>query len=168
MTHKKKKHNHNTHVQKKANQYWKLGGFVVAALVVLIGFSTVRLKANLSEGFVPQVKGEPAIAVVSEAVIDHGNQIVNRFITSSFEVQNIGDETLHIFGAWVQVHEGCCPPQAVVDEESLRPGEITTVSMRYTMHPGMDGPHDLRIHLATNDPDNPEIELTALSNWGGN
>jgi hypothetical protein len=39
------------------------------------------------------------------------------------------------------------------------------VTLRFTMHEGMDGPHDLRVHLRTNDPLEPEKELTILSNW---
>ncbi len=33
------------------------------------------------------------------------------------------------------------------------------------MHPGMEGPHDFRVRVATNDPAEPEKELVVLSNW---
>lgn len=33
------------------------------------------------------------------------------------------------------------------------------------MGSGMEGPHDFRIHLRTNDPENPQMELKVLSNW---
>lgn len=33
------------------------------------------------------------------------------------------------------------------------------------MHEGMDGPHDFRVKLKTNDPETPEVELTVLSDW---
>ncbi len=33
------------------------------------------------------------------------------------------------------------------------------------MHEGMGGPHDFRVHLRTNDPDEPNKELVILSNW---
>jgi hypothetical protein len=29
----------------------------------------------------------------------------------------------------------------------------------------MEGPHDFRVHVRTNDPIEPEKELTVLSNW---
>ncbi len=35
------------------------------------------------------------------------------------------------------------------------------------MHPGMEGPHDFRVHLRTTDPLQPEKELTVLSDWVG-
>ncbi len=34
------------------------------------------------------------------------------------------------------------------------------------MHEGMDGPHEFRVHVLTNDPQQPEKLLTVLSNWG--
>lgn len=47
----------------------------------------------------------------------------------------------------------------------LRPGERTTVSMRFMMHGDMGGPHDFRLHLLSNDPAQPDRSLTVLSNW---
>ena len=37
--------------------------------------------------------------------------------------------------------------------------------MQFTMHAGMEGPHDFRVHLKTNDPAEPEKELVVLSDW---
>ncbi len=34
------------------------------------------------------------------------------------------------------------------------------------MHQGMEGPHDFRMQVKTNDPDQPVTELTILSDWG--
>jgi hypothetical protein len=48
----------------------------------------------------------------------------------------------------------------------LRPGESTTISSSvFMMHAGMDGLHDFRIALRTNDPVRPELEVRVLSNW---
>ena len=38
--------------------------------------------------------------------------------------------------------------------------------MEFTMHKGMDGPHDFRVKVITNDPVKTEIELVVLSDWG--
>lgn len=49
----------------------------------------------------------------------------------------------------------------------LKPGESTKIkSSVFMMHAGMDGPHDFRVHLLTNDPDQPDKEVKVLSNWG--
>jgi hypothetical protein len=37
--------------------------------------------------------------------------------------------------------------------------------MQFTMHAGMEGPHDFRVALQTNDPSQPSKELVVLSNW---
>ena len=33
------------------------------------------------------------------------------------------------------------------------------------MHEGMDGPHDFRVQVRTNDPTKPEQEVVIRSNW---
>jgi hypothetical protein len=48
---------------------------------------------------------------------------------------------------------------------ALNPGESTTLSMEFMMHEGMEGMHDFRVHLPSNDPDQPEHTLKVLSNW---
>jgi hypothetical protein len=38
--------------------------------------------------------------------------------------------------------------------------------MEFMMHKGMEGPHDFRVKVQTNDPTAPVKELTVLSDWG--
>jgi hypothetical protein len=37
--------------------------------------------------------------------------------------------------------------------------------MEFVMHKGMEGPHDFRVKVRTNDPINPVMELAVLSDW---
>jgi hypothetical protein len=37
--------------------------------------------------------------------------------------------------------------------------------MQFTMHAGMEGRHDFRIPITSNDPDEPKKELRVVSNW---
>jgi hypothetical protein len=48
---------------------------------------------------------------------------------------------------------------------TIRPGGQAVLSMDYTMHPGMEGPHRFVIHVQTNDPDEPIVDFIAVSNW---
>lgn len=48
---------------------------------------------------------------------------------------------------------------------ALKPGESAVVTMEYMMHAGMDGRHDFRLHLETNDATQPDLEVKILSNW---
>jgi hypothetical protein len=47
----------------------------------------------------------------------------------------------------------------------LQPGQRTSLSMEFMMHGDMGGRHDFRVHLPTNDPEQPDRTLTVLSNW---
>jgi len=47
----------------------------------------------------------------------------------------------------------------------LKPGEQTTLSMSFMMHAGMEGMHDFRVHIPSNDQAQSEKELVVLSNW---
>ncbi len=47
----------------------------------------------------------------------------------------------------------------------LKPGETTTLSMRFMMHGDMGGQHDFRVHLPSNDPADPDAQVQVLSNW---
>jgi hypothetical protein len=38
--------------------------------------------------------------------------------------------------------------------------------MEFMMHEGMEGSHDFRVKVKTNDPVNAEMELAVLSDWG--
>jgi hypothetical protein len=38
--------------------------------------------------------------------------------------------------------------------------------MEFMMHQGMEGKHDFRVVVKTNDPLEPQKELRVLSNWG--
>lgn len=48
---------------------------------------------------------------------------------------------------------------------TLNPGEETTVKVRFSMHAGMGGRHEFRVHIRTNDPVEPEKQVVILSNW---
>jgi hypothetical protein len=48
---------------------------------------------------------------------------------------------------------------------AIKPGESTTLTLEFMMHGEMGGKHDFRVHLPTNDPTQPDLILTVLSNW---
>lgn len=160
MSHSHKRPTAKRQPKSKFERYYWIGG--VALIVGLIIVLTLQFT---NQDFVPKVEGAPSIEV-KQSVIDHGTIEVNRQITSAFEVRNVGDEYLYFTDQpYVEVIEGCCPPQVQVSKESLKPGETGVVQMTYTMHEGMDGPHEFRVHVSTNDPAQPETLLTVYSNW---
>jgi len=47
----------------------------------------------------------------------------------------------------------------------LKPGQSTEVTVTFMMHKGMDSFHDFRLHVISNDPEQPDKEREILSNW---
>ena len=67
---------------------------------------------------------------------------------------------------------GSGEPEAISgtpSKEKFSTGKLTVkqtdLMLKFTMPPGMGGPHDFRVQLKTNDPSQPEKELAVLSNW---
>lgn len=111
--------------------------------------------------------GIPSIAV-DQQNIDFGYVKLGEYRSIRIQVTNTGDGLLRFKETpYIEVLEGCCPPELTVGSMTLKPGESTYIqSPNFMMHEGMDGKHDFGIHLLTNDPDNPDLVLHVLSDWG--
>jgi hypothetical protein len=111
--------------------------------------------------------GTPAITV-EEQNIDLGYIKLGEYRSLNINVTNTGAGTLRFKEQpYIEVLEGCCPPQLSVGTMVLKPGESTYVqSPDFMMHEGMDGKHDFAIHLKTNDPNDPDFLVHVLSDWG--
>ena len=48
---------------------------------------------------------------------------------------------------------------------TLLPGEQMESEIEFSMHQGMDGPHEFRVHIFSNDPVEPDKQVVILSNW---
>lgn len=151
----------------KKRPEWVIPLVVGALLVVaaLVGAAVVLGNRSPETPYTPEVTGKPS-AVVAQAVVDHGDVQMEETVRSAFVIRNVGDQPLVIFGEpRVELVQGCCPPRAVVSAMTVQPGQESEVSLTYTMHEMMGGPHEFRVHVLTNDPAQSEIVLTALSNW---
>lgn len=139
---------------------------LIAAGVVLLGAGLwSAVGARLFASKVPlEVTGAPRLKV-DRLSDDLGDIKLGRTVEVSFQLANVGDQTLTFTEApYIRIEEGCCAPTPTLGATVLRPGESTTLSMQFMMHADMGGPHDFRVKLATNDPAEP-IELQVLSNW---
>ena len=132
-----------------------LGGLLLLAAAAFIFFQN-----NDTGG------GTPRLAVDQEK-IDWGTVKNNTPKVITITVTNTGDGTLRFKQKpYVQVVEGCCPPDMSASSMVLKPGESATVtSVEFFMHEGMDGKHNYAVHLITNDPTQPDKVVNVLSNW---
>ena len=141
--------------------------------VVLAGLLLITAAVGLALGAgrkptaraTPEVTGAPGLNV-SPAKVDLGNIQLGRQVQVDIELTNVGDQPLRLSQApWVEVVEGCCPPTPTIGSMVLQPGERTTVSIIFMMHADMGGPHDFRLHIASNDPAGADKTVDVLSNW---
>lgn len=67
---------------------------------------------------------------------------------------NTGNDTITLGEPHVQVNQGCCPGALTYHGTStLTPGATTALTFELSMHPGMDGPHDMTIHVPVTHAD---------------
>lgn len=69
-------------------------------------------------------------------------------------LRNTGTDPITIGEPHVQINQGCCPGVFTMQGPStLDPGVDTNLSFELSMHPGMDGPHDMTIHVPVQHAD---------------
>lgn len=151
--------------KKKQQPRRKSFPWIPVVLAVVLISSVVFTFAN--RGSTKITGGTPAITVDQEK-IDMGYIKLGQYRTINIKVTNTGDGVLRFTeDPYLEVVEGCCPPELSVGKMSLNPGESTYVETpEFMMHQGMDGKHDFAIHLKTNDPAKPEVLVHVLSDWG--
>jgi hypothetical protein len=142
-----------------------IGSSPLILLMVLVAAGLLFFAAGRQTPYTPEVTGKPA-ARIDQEHFDYGDVPVGKMVSTVFHVKNVGDQTLLILDTpYVEVVEGCCPPQTTVSSKRLEPGQEATVSMNFTMHPGMAGYHEFLVHVVTNDPEAEHLNVTVLSNW---
>ena len=137
------------------------------ALVALGGLFIIGTIFVFSNNGSADSGGTPTVTV-EEPNIDMGYIKLGEYRSINIKVTNTGNGTLRFKEQpYIEVLEGCCPPQLTIGKTALKPGESTYVqSPDFMMHEGMDGKHDFGIHLKTNDPENADFLVHVLSDWG--
>ena len=138
---------------------------VTGTTIALIAMLFLLTRISAANQYTPLYTGGPR-AQLSQSLFDYGDVKNNSRVETTFTIQNVGDKQLYFpQEPVVQVVEGCCPPTAQISKSALNPGETAQVSLSFSMHAGMDGPHDFRVKVRTNDAEAPEQEVVILSNW---
>ena len=140
-------------------------GLLLAAALLLVAAAAYALSGSGANSAAVEVSGAPRLRVDRE-LVDLGDIPLGRTVQVDFRLTNVGDQPLRFAEMpYIEVVEGCCPPDPTIGSLVLQPGQSTTLSMSFMMHEGMGGKHNFRVHIGNNDPAGSLQSLTVLSNW---
>lgn len=95
-----------------------------------------------------------------------GEVPLNMAVRPTWTIRNTGNDVVTIGEPHPQVNQGCCPgPFTFSGPMTLEPGGQTSFNFELSMHPGMDGPHDITLHVPVAHADG-RIDTVALSVTG--
>jgi hypothetical protein len=68
-------------------------------------------------------------------------------VRPTWTLSNTSSEAVTLGEPTAEVKKGCCPGPLTLASRTLAPGESTTLTFELSMHPGMDGWHDIAVHV---------------------
>lgn len=79
---------------------------------------------------------------------------LNIAVRPSWTIHNTGTDVVTIGEPHAQINKGCCPGAfTFAGPMTLEPGGQTSFNFELSMHPGMDGPHDITVHVPVQHTD---------------
>jgi hypothetical protein len=92
------------------------------------------------------------VAEAGSVQVDGAQRMMGRVpldvaVLPSWTLVNVGDMPVTLGEPHADVRAGCCPGDLVLGAHDLAPGEQTTLTFELAMHAGMDGWHDMVIHV---------------------
>ncbi|MBI4932743.1 MAG: hypothetical protein HY828_02620 [Actinobacteria bacterium] len=73
---------------------------------------------------------------------------LNVAVRPNWRLQNTGTHAITLGTPHVQINEGCCPGALTYTGPTiLQPDQTTELTFELSMHPGMDGAHDMTLHV---------------------
>jgi hypothetical protein len=159
------KKNNKPQQGKKSKKSFPVWGIAIL-IFMFLGAAYPLIKTIRDSRVTIEVFGSPKIKVDQE-YLDYGDvKNGGTPIRSLIQVSNVGDQTLNFKEApYIELLEGCCPPVPGIGSLTLKPGESTLVVAEFFMHGAMGGRHNFKLHLATDDPSEPDKTVSIISNW---
>lgn len=68
-------------------------------------------------------------------------------VRPTWTLRNTGSEPVVIGEPHPEVREGCCPGAFSIDSTTIQPGDTADLGFELSMHAGMDGWHDIAVHV---------------------
>lgn len=97
-----------------------------------------------------------------------GEVPLNMAVRPTWTIANTGSDVVAIGEPHAQINRGCCPGAfTFAGPTSLQPGGETSFNFELSMHPGMDGPHDITVHVPLTHADGTTdtLQLAVLGNF---
>lgn len=170
-------HQHRPHSQRRAStrRRWTIAAAATAAAVVGVGALVAGQASEPSQAAptpaseinAPNSSGEvnamgmpvletPGTGADPKASgnveVDYGlwqlgTVPLNTAIRPQWQLRNTGEEPVVIGEPRPEIREGCCPGPIELSTQTIPPGGVATLTFEPSMHPGMDGWHDIAIHV---------------------
>lgn len=68
-------------------------------------------------------------------------------VRPTWTLRNLGTEPVTLGDVHTEVMAGCCPGAVTIAHRRIAPGGSTMLMFELSMHPGMDGWHDMALHV---------------------
>jgi hypothetical protein len=68
-------------------------------------------------------------------------------VRPTWTLRNTGSDPIVIGEPHPDVREGCCPGAFSIDSTTIQPGSTADLGFELSMHTGMDGWHDIAVHV---------------------
>jgi hypothetical protein len=142
------------------------------SLLILVGVVLTGCAGSaaprIEQGKPAQSFAGGARLALEQRSIDYGKVQFNQQVKATFNAKNVGDKPLAIRKVDVKTVQGCWPPEPVVGSTTLKPGQSTDISVSFTMHDGMGGPHQFDLVVNSNDPVEPAQAVSVLAEFPPN
>lgn len=160
--------------------HWLIGAGSTALLIGVIGLAAwasqggasdeqshpTRATNSMGMPILEQTPGSAeGVAVTPDATATPqqwalGQVPLNVAVLPRWEIANTGGDTIALGEPHVQINQGCCPGALTYDGATeLAPAQTVGLTFELSMHPGMDGAHDMTIHVPVRHADGTETTL---------
>jgi hypothetical protein len=170
----------NTHNRQLERQRGRRRNSLLVAVTVLavIGFAGFAIARTASGGSTPtdaaeatQATNNMGMPIIATPGTPTGTATANRItarpatwalgqvplnvaVRPSWTFTNTGNDTVTLGDPHVQINQGCCPGALTYQgSNTLTPGATTALTFELSMHPGMDGAHDMTLHVPVTHAD---------------
>ena len=78
-------------------------------------------------------------------------------VRPTWTLHNTGTEPVLVGEPHPEVRQGCCPGAFTIDTTTIEPGASATLAFELSMHTGMDGWHDIAVHVPVQTGDSDHV-----------